>query len=61
MKKRRLGPGHYEFVDSFYKKSVKPQSKRGLLDALSDRFAYQKISANPGESKVGKVTVAHLD
>merc|ERR1739848_925916 len=32
--KRRLGPGHYEFVDSFEQKSNKPQSNRGMLDAL---------------------------
>jgi hypothetical protein len=29
-------------------KSAKPQSKRGMLDALYERFSYQKPSDNPG-------------
>lgn len=48
LQKLRLGPGHYEFIDSFQRVSNKPQSNRGMLDALYDRFSYQKPSENPG-------------
>lgn len=51
--KRRLGPGHYEFIDSFQRVSNKPQSNRGMLDALYDRFSYQKPSENPGPFEYG--------
>ena len=50
LKKRRLGPGHYDYVDTFQKQSEKPQSNRGMLDAMYDRFSYQKMSDNPGKS-----------
>lgn len=51
--KRKLGPGHYDYIDTFEKQCNKPQSNRGMLDSLYERFSYQKPNDNPGPFEYG--------
>lgn len=47
--KKELGPGYYNIGPEV----MKSQSNRGMLDTLSDRFAYERINLNPGPGVYG--------
>ncbi len=48
-----MGPGCYDIRDGLELNEIKPRSKRGMLDALSPRFADTSSNANPGPGAYG--------